>query len=316
MNPLPRLLFLIAMASTSTHAGGEPNVSRYHLLTGEAAEAGDEGGATYEQRGDAQRSSRWATGVTDPIVTVYRPEADLGSRAAVIVFPGGGYSGLAIDKEGHFVARWLAERGLVGVLVPYRCGGGEHQHPVPQADAARAVRWVRANARRFDIDPERVGVLGFSAGGHLAASTATLHGSTTPKETDPALAAFSARPDFAVLVYPAISFRDDVGHRGSRTNLIGKDPGEEEIALLSTDEQVTADTPPTLLIHAIDDPGVPVENSQRFYDACRRHGVPVEMHLYETGGHGFGMWAPAGSVTRWPAALEAWLVGRGLAETR
>lgn len=316
MTSLFRLFLVIAMASTSTHAVGEPETSHYRLLTGEPAEAGDRGGADYEQRGDTQRSNRWATGVTDPILTVYQPAADRASGAAALVLPGGGYGGLAIDKEGHFIARWLAERGVVGVLVPYRCGGGDHQHPVPQADAARAVRWVRANARRFGVDPERVGVLGFSAGGHLAASTATLHGGTAPEETDAALARLSARPDFAVLVYPVISFRDGVGHRGSRTNLIGREPTEEEIALLSADEQVNSDTPPTLLIHAIDDQGVPVENSQRFYDACRRHGVPVEMHLYETGGHGFGMWAPSGSVTRWPEALEAWLVGRGLASAR
>ncbi len=314
MNQVTRLLAPIAMASICSHSDGEPVVSRYHLLTGQPAGPEARDGATHEQRGDAQRSNRWATGVTDPVVTVYHPAADRATGAAVVVFPGGGYAGLAIDKEGHFAARWLAERGLLGVLIPYRCGGGAHQHPVPQADAARAVRWVRAHAETFSMDPDRVGVLGFSAGGHLAASTATLAGSTAPPETDPALAELSARPDFAVLVYPVITFRDDVGHRGSRTNLLGKDPSEEEIALLSTDEQVTADTPPTLLIHAVNDQSVPVENSQRFYEACRRHGVPVEMHLYETGGHGFGMWADSGSVARWPEVLESWLVGRGLAK--
>ena len=316
MNRQLLLTALLTMATTCSPSAGEPTVSRYRLLTGKPASSEADETTIYEQRGDAERSNRWAVGTTDPVMTVYQPEAERATGAAVTVFPGGGYRGHAIDKEGHFVARWLADRGVVSVVVPYRCGGGEHQHPTPQADAARAVRWVRANADRFAIDPQRVGVLGFSAGGHLAASTATLAGSTAPDETDAELAAQSARPDFAALVYPVISLRTGIGHSGSREQLLGENPSEELVARLSADEQVSAETPPTLLIHAIDDRSVPVENSQRFYEACRKQGVPVEMHLYERGGHGFGMWGGPGSVTRWPDALEAWLAGRGLAKAR
>lgn len=314
MNRQLLLTALLTMATTCSLSRGEPIVSRYRLLTGEPAKVEVDETTTYEQRGDAERSNRWAVGMTDPVMTVYQPEAERATGSAVAVFPGGGYGGLAIDKEGHFVARWLSDRGVVGVVVPYRCGGGENRHPTPQADAARAVRWIRASVDRLGVDPQRVGVLGFSAGGHLAASTATLAGSTAPAETDTELAAQSARPDFAVLVYPVISMREGVGHSGSRKKLLGKNPSADQIAKLSADEQVTADTPPTLLIHAIDDQAVPVENSQRFYEACRKQGVPVEMHLYEAGGHGFGMWGGPGSVSRWPDALEAWLVGRGLAK--
>jgi len=299
---LPALACLLTAAMTC-HAQRTIELTLWPESQGDPA-AGD-----YEQRGDAERSNRWLTGVENPVLTAYLPEP-AGERpaAAVVVFPGGGYAGQAIDKEGHYVARWLAERGVVGVVAPYRCGGGEHRSPVPLTDGLGAVRAVRSHAEAWKLDPERVGVLGFSAGGHLAATVATATGEASE--------AVDARPDFAVLVYPVISMREGVTHGGSRNNLLGSSPSEELVARYSADQRVTAAAPPTLLIHAVDDSAVPVENSQRFYDACRRHGVPVEMHLYEAGGHGFGMWAPHGSVAGWPAVLEGWLAARGLTPTR
>lgn len=267
---------------------------------------------TYEDRPHAGRKNRWLTGVTAPVLSVYRPEASRATGAAVVIFPGGGYGGQAIDKEGNYVAKWLAERGVTGVVVPYRCGGGEHRHPVPNQDAQRAMQTVRRNAEAWGIDPHQVGVMGFSAGGHLAAMTAVTGSDGDPVAGD-AIDRVSSRPDFAILVYPVISMRKGVTHGGSRTNLLGSNPSEELVAETSADERITADTPPTLLIHSIDDGAVPVANPQRFYDACRSKGVPVEMHLYETGGHGYGMWVEKGSVAGWPAVLEAWLLGRGLA---
>ena len=268
------------------------------------------GQAKYDNRNSAP-PDRWLTGVGKPVLTVYPPE-DESSRAAVVVFPGGGYRGQAIDKEGHDIARWLARRGVLAVVVPYRCGGGVHQHPVPLSDAQRAVQLVRSRSDEWDIDPDKIGVMGFSAGGHLAATAATqwLEGETTSDEW---LRHLSSRPDFAVLVYPVISMREGVTHGGSRLNLLGDSPSEELVANMSADERITADTPPTLIIHSVDDKVVPVENAQRFYDSCRRHGVPCEMHLYETGGHGYGMKIKEGTVANWPDVLEDWMVARGLA---
>lgn len=265
----------------------------------------------YEGR-ERERPNRWLTGVEHPVVSVYKPEADAATGAAVVIFPGGGYGGQAIDKEGHFVAQWLADRGVVAMVVPYRCGGGKHQHPIPLADAQRAVRLMRSNASEWGVDPKKIGVMGFSAGGHLAATASTLFDLQLEGIAD-SLAEVSARPDFSILVYPVISMRPDVSHGGSGRNLLGDSPAEALVSQLSADEQVTAGTPPALIVHSIDDGAVPVANAQRYYDACRKHGVPVEIHLYETGGHGYGMWATEGSVAAWPAVLEGWLVGREFA---
>lgn len=292
---------------------GEIVVIEEPLWEGLAEEAGLKPGETKcEQRGTPDRSNRWMVRNAAPVLSIYRPDAGRATGAACLVFPGGGYGGLAIDKEGHFVARWLAERGVVGVVLPYRCGGGEHRFPVPQQDAERAVRLVRTHAPEWGVRPDRIGVMGFSAGGHLAAITTTGVGGGLPAGVDP-LEDVSARPDFAVLVYPVISMREGVTHGGSRTNLLGKNPSDELVAKTSADEQVSEQTPPTLLIHSVDDGSVPVANPQRFYEACRTKGVPVEMHLYETGGHGYGMWAEEGTVAGWPGVLEDWLVARDLA---
>lgn len=310
--PLQRMLLLLGvvafLAAVGVPATGSEPIEL--PLWGDTKLAASDAG-TYEGRvGD--RPDRWLTGVEHPVVTVYRPAAGKGTGAAVVVFPGGGYRGQAIDKEGHYVGRWLADRGVVAMVVPYRCGGGDHRHPVPLSDAQRAVRLTRSQASSWGVDPDKVGVMGFSAGGHLAATASTLF--DLPLEgVDDSLAEVSARPDFSILVYPVISMRPDVSHGGSRGNLLGESPNETLIALLSADEQVAARTPPALLVHSVDDGGVPVANTQRYYDACRAHGVPVEMHLYETGGHGFGLWATKGSVAAWPAVLEGWLVGRGYA---
>ena len=268
----------------------------------------------YQNRGDDQRPNGWLAGVTQPTLSIYRPTGE-GTGAAVVICPGGGYSGQAIDKEGHFVARWLAERGVVGVVLPYRCGGEPHRHPAPRDDVWRALQTIRSQAESLGVAPEQVGVMGFSAGGHLAATAATQWTDGDADADDP-VERVGSRPDFAVLVYPVTSLRTDISHGGSRRNLLGDNPTEEQIAALSADERVTPETPPTLIVHSIDDSSVPVENAQRFYDACRANRVPVEMHLYETGGHGYGMWATEGSIAKWPSALEGWLVGRGLATAK
>ncbi|MEN0109968.1 MAG: alpha/beta hydrolase [Planctomycetota bacterium] len=265
----------------------------------------------YENRGSDTRPDGWLHGVTHPVITLYRPVGDRPLSAAVVVFPGGGYGGQAIDKEGHFVARWLAERGVVGVVVAYRCGGSPHRAPIPLRDAERAVRLTHRWLAERGAGRPTVGVIGFSAGGHLAASVATKGAKADPEASDP-LKRFSARPDFAALVYPVISMRPGVTHRGSRRNLLGDKPTEEQIAAWSIDEHVSADTPSTFLVHSVDDRSVPIENARRYAEACRRVGVPVEAHEYPSGGHGYGMWATEGEVARWSEAYEGWLSDLGV----
>ena len=250
----------------------------------------------------------WLTGVSRPTLTIYRPTAERSTGAAVVIFPGGGYSGQAIDHEGHDVARWLCDRGVVGVVSSYRCGGGVHQHPVPMNDAQRAIQLVRSKATEWGMDPAKIGAMGFSAGGHLTATVTTQWIDADP-HADESLRRVSSRPDFSVLVYGVISFRDEVTHKGSRQNLLGAEPTEAQIAALSADERVTKQTPPSFLVHSADDDAVPLANSQRFYDACVAHGVPAELHLYESGGHGYGMEAKG---PNWAVALEAWLASRDL----
>jgi acetyl esterase/lipase len=231
----------------------------------------------------------WLDRVTrSPALTPFLPEKDAASGAAVVICPGGGYGGLAMAKEGMEVAQWMQNRGIAGFVLRYRCGGGKNQQPVPLLDAQRALRMVRSRAKEWNIDPERIGILGFSAGGHLASTAATMF-DEGDSGSDDSVARMSSRPDFAVLVYPVISMAEGVTHVGSRVNLLGRDADEALVKRWSTDRQVTAKTPPTFLVHASDDEVVPVKNSLLFYEALIEHGNPAELHVYEAGGHGFGM---------------------------
>ena len=229
----------------------------------------------------------------------------------MIVCPGGGYGGLAFDKEGENICEWLAHRGVTAFTLKYQHGGGAHQHPVPLADAQRAVRWVRGHADEYGIDLDRIGVMGFSAGGHLASTVGTHFQPGNPEADDP-VERHSSRPDFLVLVYPVISMDEAFTHSGSRVRLLGKSPDAELVANLSNDLQVTDTTPPTFLVHASDDQAVPVEHSLRFYRALTAHGIPAELHVYQQGGHGFGMLQRDLPVDHWPAVFEAWLKSRKL----
>lgn len=228
---------------------------------------------------------------------------------AIVIFPGGGYEHLATEKEGNAVARWLAAYGVDGFVVKYRLGPRYH-HPVMLEDGARAVRFVRANAARWGIDTARIGVIGFSAGGHLASTVGTHVAPADAGATDP-VARVSSRPDFMVLVYPVITLRDPLAHVGSRHNLLGPDSSETLMRLLSNETQVTAATPPTFLVATSDDRTVPVENSLLFYDALRAAKVPAELHIYETGAHGFGT-APSDPIlASWTARCTDWMRRHG-----
>jgi acetyl esterase/lipase len=208
------------------------------------------------------------------------------------------------------VAEWLNSIGVTAFVLKYRLAP-RYQHPAPSQDASRAIRLVRARASEWGIDPARVGIIGFSAGGHLASTVGTHFDRGRPDAEDP-IERVSSRPDFLILGYPVISFIEPFTHVGSRTNLLGKTPDPELVKSLSTETQVTKETPPTFLMHTSGDTGVPPENSVAFYLALHKAGVPAEMHIYERGRHGLGL-APADpALSSWPQRCEAWLRVRGV----
>jgi acetyl esterase/lipase len=246
----------------------------------------------------------------NPSITPFLPEPDKRNGSAVVVCPGGGYGHHAMGHEGQAIAEWLRDRGVAGIVLRYRCGGGKNQQPAPLEDAQRAIRMVRSRAGEWGIDPERVGVLGSSAGGHLASTAATMFDDGQADASDP-IEQLSSRPAFAVLLYPVISMEKGIAHGGSRDNLLGKEPSDELVAQWSTDRRVTDRTPPTLIISTSDDKTVPIKNSLLFYEALLAHKVPAEMHIWETGGHGFGLRGGDRPVDQWVEQLEPWLRARG-----
>jgi acetyl esterase/lipase len=238
-----------------------------------------------------------------PTISLYRPTGT-STGAAFVVCPGGGYARLA-DHEGHDVAVWLNGIGVTAVVLKYRLGP-RYRHPAPLQDVARAIRTVRARAKEWSIDPGRIGVIGFSAGGHLASTIATRFDAGNQGAADP-IERLSNRPDVAVLAYPVISMDEGVTHAGSRSNLLGPTPSAELVQAMSTDRRVTARTPPSFLFHTADDAGVPVENSLRFAAALRSANVPYELHVFETGRHGVGLAPDNPVLSAWPHLLESWL---------
>jgi acetyl esterase/lipase len=247
--------------------------------------------------------------VSEPTLTVFGPAVDRPNGTAVIVCPGGGYTIVSNEREGVQYAQWLGTLGVTTFVLKYRMQ--EFGHPAPLQDVLRAVRLVRSRAAEFKIDPARIGVMGSSAGGHLAASAGTLFDHAAGR-TGAALDATSARPDFLILMYPVISMDDPVAHAGSRKALLGATPTPELLQLMSLEKQVTAATPPTLLIHTQEDRGVPVENSILFFQALTRAKVPAEMYLFEHGSHGMGMRDGLGTASDWPKRAAEWLRNRGL----
>ncbi|HET6567241.1 MAG TPA: alpha/beta hydrolase [Rhodothermales bacterium] len=245
-----------------------------------------------------------------PLLYLYPAPEETANGTAVVVFPGGGYVHLAMDHEGRQIARWLNGMGISAFVLRYRLGD-RYDHPVPLLDAQRAVRWVRYQARRNGVDPRRIGIWGFSAGGHLASTAATHFDGGDPAAQDP-IDRVSSRPDFLILAYPVVTFEEPYAHVGSRNYLIGEHPDPKLIEELSNEKHVTAQTPPTFIFHTDDDPVVPVENSILFYMALKKAGVPAEMHIYAHGPHGVGL-APTDPVlSSWGDRLRDWLQVMGL----
>ncbi|MBS1524216.1 MAG: alpha/beta hydrolase [Bacteroidetes bacterium] len=263
--------------------------------------------ATYVEKTDVAQNY-WITDVSVPTVTPYFPEKGKATGTAIIVFPGGGYAGLASNHEGRAIATQFNKIGVTAFVVKYRLPSDSimvDKTIGPLQDAQRAIQLVREHATEWGIDPHKIGIIGFSAGGHLASTLLTHYAKAVIDNKSN----ISLRPDFGMLIYPVISFGPEA-HVGSRENLIGKSPSQQLIDLYSNEKQVTTDTPPTFLVHATDDDVVPVQNSMMFYEALLKNKVKAEMHIFEEGGHGFGLENPK-NPGHWFNWAQNWLAENG-----
>jgi acetyl esterase/lipase len=245
-----------------------------------------------------------------PTLEIFLPDASKAVGTGVVICPGGGYQQLAMGYEGTDVARWLNTLGIAGFVLKYRLGPRYH-HPAMLEDAQRAIRLVRSRAKEFGVAPDRIGIMGFSAGGHLASTAGTHFDAGDPNAPDP-VNRTSSRPDFMILAYPVITMLPPYVHEGSRRNLLGDHPGPELVKSLSNELQVTPETPPTFLFSTDEDKAVPAENSVQFYLALRKAHVPAELHIFEPGHHGVGLAPNHPELSIWPTLLEHWLQTRGL----
>jgi acetyl esterase/lipase len=240
-----------------------------------------------------------------PALTIYMPPVTTGPMTAVIIAPGGSYTRLSMNNEGRSPANYFNSLGIAAFVLRYRLGP-QYRHPIELGDVQRAIRTVRARAAEWHIAPNRIGIMGFSAGGHLASAASTHFEVGNAGASDP-IDRVSSRPDFAVLAYPVISFVEPYSHQGSRTNLLGDHPDPELARSLSSETQVTAETPPTFIYHTTTDTTVPVENAVAYYLALRKAGVAAEMHIFKEGVHGSGLGMTDAALSEWPRLLSNWL---------
>jgi acetyl esterase/lipase len=247
--------------------------------------------------------------VSEAEIYVYLPKIGINTGAAVVICPGGGYGMEAMDHEGYDMADWLAKQGVAGIVLKYRLPYGHDQ--IPLEDAQRAIRIVRQKAAEWGINASKIGIAGSSAGGHLASTAGTKFDLGKPESADP-LEKYSCRPDFMLLLYPVITFNEQDGHMGSRTNLIGPGNKWELVEKYSNELHVTAQTPPTFLVLADDDNAVPTQNSIEFYLALKKFDIPAEMHIFRDGGHGFGMNKTNKPVDQWPNLFISWMKAQGI----
>jgi acetyl esterase/lipase len=267
------------------------------------------GGKTMLLWPDGAQGAMGSEDIDKPTLTVYLPSVPNATRTGVVIAPGGSYMHLAMGKEGSDFALWLNARGVAAFVLQYRLGPKYH-YPVELEDAQRAIRMVRAHAAEYGIDADRVGMWGSSAGGHLAATAGTHFDAGNVASAD-VVERQGSRPDFLILTYPVITLEEPQVHRGSKLNLLGEDPDPKLVALLSDETQVTKQTPPTFLFATTDDQTVPVMNSVMFYAALVKAGVPVEMHLFQSGKHGSGLAAENPALSVWPDLLAKWMRERG-----
>nr|WP_320120680.1 alpha/beta hydrolase [uncultured Marinifilum sp.] len=247
--------------------------------------------------------------VQTPTLEVFLPAKNNANGQAVVICPGGGYGILAYDWEGTDIAKWLNSKGIAAFVLKYRLPQSKsviESHKAPLQDAIRAIRTIRYNAEKYNISKNKIGVMGFSAGGHLASTLGTHYNDVMYTAKD-SIDQESARPDFMALIYPVISMKDGITHNGSKKNLLGKDPAMKLVDKFSNELQVTKDTPPTFLIHASDDKAVPVQNSLLMYNSLIKNGVYTEMHIYPSGGHGFSFGHKRGHVSSWTDLFCNWI---------
>ena len=244
--------------------------------------------------------------VTDPSIFVFLPEAGKSTGAAILICPGGGYGALAFAHEGFAIAKWLNENGIAGIILKYRLPSDiimNDKSIGPLQDALESIRIIRRNASLWNIDPEKIGVLGFSAGGHLASTLSTHYAEKVYESADTT----SARPDFSILIYPVITFDSTFTHAGSRRNLIGDNPTEEAIRHFSNELCITDKTPPTFIVHSADDNTVPLRNSIVYFEALQKNKISSELHVFRKGGHGYGLSVNKGTQSGWPNLCLLWL---------
>ena len=247
----------------------------------------------------------WIVNVSDPELYVFLPPAEKTTGTAVLICPGGGYAGLAIAHEGYAIAKWLNENGIAGIILKYRIPSDlimKDKSVGPLQDAQEAMRVIRRKATEWKINPHMIGVIGFSAGGHLA-STLSTHFDEKVYDSDNT----SARPDFSILIYPVISFDASFTHSGSRTNLIGANPSEEAVKHFSNELQINEKTPPAFLVHSADDDVVPVKNSLAYFEGIQRFKSTSELHVFYKGGHGYGLSVGKGTQSAWPGICLNWI---------
>lgn len=265
--------------------------------------------ATDEQESHQRGDILWIEKVSEPTLEILLPAKSHATGRAVVICPGGGYRGLAYDWEGTDIAKLLNSRGIAAFVLKYRLPGSKSvmiPHKAPLQDAQRAIRLVRNGATKYNISVDQVGVMGFSAGGHLA-STLSTHYEDKTYTVQNSFDTLSARPDFQILIYPVITMKDPHTHQGSRHNLLGDNPKQELIDEYSNELQVDKNTPPAFLIHSSDDTAVSVENSLKFYRALLKDDIEAEMHIYPKGGHGFALAIGKGHLQSWTDSLFEWL---------
>jgi acetyl esterase/lipase len=296
-----KIIISLLLLSTTT-IFGQKTVNLYEKVPGQKSEI------TVQEKdvSDKKDGIIRLRDVTNPTLTIYTPKKKT-SDAAVIICPGGGYRILAFDHEGTRIAEWFAAKGVTAFVLKYRLPQPElfeNAEIRPLQDAQQAIRYIKTNAKLYGVSTNKIGIMGFSAGGHLAATTSTHFYNQVGEITNEKV---SVRPDFTILMYPVVSFSDKYGHMGSRDNLIGQNPSTDKIDFYSNELQVKSDTPPAFLVHAFDDP-IKIENSISYYKALRSNNIASEMHFYDAGGHGFGMKKDLkGPVATWPNRLEDWM---------
>ena len=266
--------------------------------------------ASFKQTVDSSDNWTKMRFVTNPSLDMYPASGEKATGTAVIICPGGAYWGLAIGHEGAQVAKWLNSLGITAFVLKYRLPDNsimENKSIGPMQDGQRAIRMVRSHAKEWGIDPNKIGIMGFSAGGHLASTLSTHFNEKVYQPED----LTSARPDFSLLIYPVISMDSSITHGGSRVNLLGSAPTPEQVKHFSNELQVNSETPPAFMVHSLDDNAVPLQNSINYALAMHKFNIPCELHLYQTGGHGYGMGKSTNTESTWPEACRRWLKSRG-----